>query len=82
MLEGGPANPAPTGSASPSTEGHHPHFVDANDPLLPSSLKKEDAIVKEEGDPIGPSPTSPAAEGGVVKANKDMILRKNVEYIR
>jgi len=34
-------------------------------------LKKEDDV-----------PTGPASEVGVVKANKGMILRKSVEYIR
>lgn len=34
-------------------------------------LKKEDDV-----------PAGPASEVGVVKANKGMILRKSVEYIR
>jgi len=41
---------------------------------------KKDDIVKEEGDPTSSTPT--AADNGVVKANKGMILRKSVEYIR
>jgi hypothetical protein len=86
MLEGGNVN-APSnngGSVSPSTEGHS-HFLDGADPLLPASMsltKKED-IVKEEGDPTSPTPTTGASgDSAVVKANKGMILRKSVEYIR
>ena len=82
MLEGGTANPAPhNGSVSPSTEGQH--FVDGNDSILPAAIslavamKKEDGV-KEEGDPGHGA----SADGGVVKANKGMILRKSVEYIR
>lgn len=51
-------------------------------PLLPLPLgeKKEskEAGIKEEGGGGGAG----AEEGGVVKANKGMILRKSVEYIR
>jgi hypothetical protein len=82
MLEGG--NVANNGgSVSPSTEGHS-HFLDGADPLLPASmsLTKKDDIVKEEGDPTSSTPTGVSADSGVVKANKGMILRKSVEYIR
>lgn len=84
MLEGGnvaaPSNNG--GSVSPTTEGHS-HFLDGADPLLPSIpvMKKED-IVKEEGEPTSSTPTGASADAGVVKANKGMILRKSVEYIR
>lgn len=44
-------------------------------------MKKED-IVKEEGEPTSSTPTGASADAGVVKANKGMILRKSVEYIR
>ena len=85
MLEGGNVAPSNNGgSVSPSTEGHS-HFLDGADPLLPASLSltKKDDIVKEEGDPTSSTPaTGASGDSGVVKANKGMILRKSVEYIR
>lgn len=58
--------------------------MDGADPLLPASmsLTKKDDVVKEEGDPTSSTPTGVSADNGVVKANKGMILRKSVEYIR
>jgi len=59
-------------------------LLDGVDPLLPSSLtgtgppkkdKSEDAVKGEDG-------ADGTGDGGVVKANKGMILRKSVEYIR
>lgn len=49
------------------------------------SMKREDGVVKEEGEASAATTTSvggSAVEGGVVKANKGVILRKSVEYIR
>lgn len=84
MLEGGSVAANNGGSVSPSTDGHS-NFLDGTDPLLPASLaglKRED-VVNEEGDPISPNPaTCASGEAAVVKANKGMILRKSVEYIR
>jgi len=84
MLEGGTTNPAQhNGSVSPTSEGQH--FVDGSDPLLPAAvslsvaMKKEDGV-KEEGDPAHGAGAS--VDAGIVKANKGMILRKSVEYIR
>ncbi|KAF9057108.1 helix-loop-helix DNA-binding domain-containing protein [Panaeolus papilionaceus] len=90
MLESGTNNNngsnSPT-SALPSSPGG---LFDTNgDPLLPSSLKasgdkdakdKDSKDVKEkEGKE---KEDGEGGEGGVVKANKGMILRKSVEYIR
>ncbi|KAF8880463.1 helix-loop-helix DNA-binding domain-containing protein [Gymnopilus junonius] len=61
-----------TGGASPSALAASPGLVDPADPLLPSATPEKKDSVKEEGQD----------EGGVVKANKGMILRKSVEYIR
>lgn len=68
-------------------------MLDPADPLLPLPLQssscssnekkegKESAAIgiKEEN---GGAAGGAAEEGGVVKANKGMILRKSVEYIR
>ncbi len=80
MLEGGTVTS--TGVPASPTEAH---FLDGgNDPLLPTSismsLKREDGVVKEEGE--GSVATIAGSADGVVKANKGMILRKSVEYIR
>jgi len=54
-----------------------PGLLDTTDPLLPMSpAEKKEAGIKEEGG------SATGEEGGVVKANKGMILRKSVEYIR
>ena len=58
--------------------------MDSSDPLLPSSYgltsgignngsSSPNGVMKEEGD---------GESGAVVKANKGMILRKSVDYIR
>lgn len=81
MLEGGTVTS--TGVPASPTETH---FLDgANDPLFPTlSMKREDAVVKEEaeGSVATIAGVGGSADNGVVKANKGMILRKSVEYIR
>lgn len=79
MLDGGATN-ASTGGTAAAKEGKEsgspppattsPSALEASEPLLPTPTGEKG--VKEEGD----------GEGGVVKANKGMILRKSVEYIR
>lgn len=85
MLEGGNVAPSNNGgSVSPSMESH-PSFLDGADPLLPVSLSamKKDDIGRDDGDQAPSTPTSGLhGESGIVKANKGMILRKSVEYIR
>ncbi|KAF9486160.1 HLH-domain-containing protein [Pholiota conissans] len=59
------------GSGSPASPG----LLDGAEPLLPIPLGEKggkDGVAKDEG----------GEESGVVKANKGMILRKSVEYIR
>ena len=48
----------------------------SSSPLSPTAAKQE---IKDDIDDKEPGGTGP---GGVIKANKGMILRKSVEYIR
>jgi Helix-loop-helix DNA-binding domain len=59
-------------------------FLDGSDPLLPSSYGLTNAHGNGSSSPIGIKEECTGAEegGGVVKANKGMILRKSVDYIR
>ena len=54
--------------------------LDSSDPLLPTSY----GLTNGSGSPNGIKEESNGADGesGVVKANKGMILRKSVDYIR
>ena len=54
--------------------------MDSSDPLLPTSY----GLTNGSGSPNGIKEESNGADGesGVVKANKGMILRKSVDYIR
>ncbi|KAF8168895.1 helix-loop-helix DNA-binding domain-containing protein [Pholiota molesta] len=67
---GGANGSGGNGSGSPASPG----LLDGAEPLLPIPLGDKGAPkdAKDEGD----------GENGVVKANKGMILRKSVEYIR
>jgi hypothetical protein len=73
------------GSSSPTSACGGIGVLDGSDPLLPSSYgltngnvngsSSPDSGIKEENGGDGEG-------GGVVKANKGMILRKSVDYIR
>ena len=71
----------PLGSSSP-TSACGGIGLDSSDPLLPTSYgltngsSSPNGGIKEESN--GPAD----GENGVVKANKGMILRKSVDYIR
>ena len=59
--------------------------LDSSDPLLPSSYGLPNGSVNRSNSPSGPiKEESNGAEesAGVIKANKGMILRKSVDYIR
>ena len=74
------------GSSSPTSACGAIGLLDSPDPLLPSSF----GIPNGNGNNGSNSPIGGIKEenggdgesGGVVKANKGMILRKSVEYIR
>lgn len=59
-------------------------LLDSSDPLLPSSYGLTNANGNGSGSPLGIKEEVGEGEGGgaVVKANKGMILRKSVDYIR
>lgn len=61
-------------------------FLDSSDPLLPTSYGLANAHGNGSSSPIGIKEECGGAGveegGGVVKANKGMILRKSVDYIR
>ena len=73
------------GSSSPTSASGAIGLLDNADPLLPThgltngngngSSSPKDGIKEENG--VGDTES-----GGVVKANKGMILRKSVDYIR
>jgi hypothetical protein len=72
------------GSSSPTSASGAIGLMDSSDPLLPTSYGLSNGNTNGSSSPGGGIKEENVGEesGGVVKANKGMILRKSVDYIR